>query len=208
MKRSFLKPIAVFLMIVLLLPSVVLPTYADASAPIENLYDAYDADVGTAPDTVGKNPVHSELYYTSGAIEVSEGDTITVGPVLQGEVWFMRTYGSNGKDLGKIYTSQCTEEILQGNAVIATYTIPAGVSDVRVTTARMFGDALLITRNRPFTKDEYLSYMDAEGIDAGYLKRDAYKSFSVSCGGNAARIRKGGHVHRVELLSKPRLRRL
>lgn len=165
--------ISVFLIAAVLSTLLVCPANAaENTAEIINLYDESKSGIGTAPNTKDAAIARNENYHSSHAIEVSAGDKITVGPILEGQSWFLKGYNASGAlATGSVVPAACVKaDTICNNAVILTYTVPKGVSYIRVTTSQMFYDSTLITKNRTFTKDEYFAYMDSKSINVDYLR--------------------------------------
>lgn len=172
--KTVQKILCALLVVAMLLPCVILPIDAAGTGSIENLYDVKNATFGTAPEYSYNECAASNMFCSSKVISVREGNTITVGPILEGEDWFIRTYNDNGEAIKKVTRHDCVEEAaLRDNANIYTYTVPAGIKYVCVTTSYMFYDCTLVTKNRTFTAEEYLAYMEKQGINVDFLKPTA-----------------------------------
>lgn len=170
--KTFRKSLCMILVLAMLLPCILLPVNAADDGEIVNLYDASLAGDGMAPKySYDEDLDKSNEYHTSHVMSVREGDKITVGPILENDQWFIRTYNEDGKTLKTVNYYDCSwdGEILN-NAKICTYTVPAGVKYLRVMNSQTFYDCTLITKNRVFTKDEYFAYMDRNNINVEFLR--------------------------------------
>ena len=175
MKRTFVRLICALLSVVMFASVIVLTASVNAEtakAEIVNLYDESKSGVGKASTAKDTAPDGDANYHSSAAIEVSAGDKITVGPVLNGQGWFIMAYNAAGSVVAsKITPAQATQTgVICNNAVILTYTVPTGAAYIRVTNSQMFYDSTLITKNREFTAEEYFAYMDSKNINVDYLR--------------------------------------
>lgn len=166
--RSFF---CVILVLAMLLPSAILIANAAEGGEIVNLYDVNRAGSGKASDDVYESFDEDDAFYTSGMIMVTEGDTITVGPLIETNDWFIRAYDKDGEAISEITCWDCAwDDELGKNTLIGTYTVPKDVKYIRVTTPYTFYDCTLITQNRPFTADEYFAEMKKAGVNVDFLR--------------------------------------
>ena len=102
-----------------------------SAAEIKNLYVFADAQLGTPP-TTNVNDVASgnRLYWTAAPIAVKEGDVVTFGPMLSGQGYYITTYDENGNQkIAKVTYADCTVvDVVDNNAVIVKWTVPAGTA--------------------------------------------------------------------------------
>ena len=179
------KALCMLLIVTMLLGCIILPLNAAGADPIVNLYDTQNVIFGAAPQHSYDDCVPSTLYCSSEEISVREGDTITVGPVLKSDTWFIRTYNESCEAIKSVTSRDTAEETLRGNVKIYTYTVPKGVRYIRVTNSYTFYNCTLVTKNRVFSAEEYLAYMDGQGINVDFLKpasidaADAMNRFTV-----------------------------
>lgn len=196
----------IVLAIVMIVPAFVCAV--GAADDIVNLYDAALAVSGT-PNNANRDtaPSTSENYYCSAPINVKEGDVITAGPVMKDQGYYFTAY----KEDGSVHTKQvkyanCTEvEVIAANSVIVKWTVPAGVDSIRMATAQTFVDNTLITKNREFSKADYLAYMEKTGADVSYftgVNSDALTNiFPVSDTTFAGRGSTGGDVASADYMT-------
>lgn len=171
MKKTLKKLMCIALSVIMAAGVFVISANADDKT-IENLYDVNKAGVGTSPNTINASASGNANYYSSHAIEVSEGDVLTFGPVLKDQGWFLKGYNSEGNvTVSDLSPSAATQTgVILGNAVILQWTVPKGVAYIRMTTSQMFFDSTVITKNQPFGKDEYYACMDKQGVNIDYLR--------------------------------------
>ena len=159
------KFLSVILVLAMLVPMMSVMTSA---AEIKNLYVFADAQLGTPPST-NVNDVASgnRLYWTAAPIAVKEGDVVTFGPMLSGQGYFITTYDANGNQkIAKVTYADCTVvDVVDNNAVIVKWTVPAGTAYVRVVNTQMFKDSTMITLNQEFTAADYFAEMDKNNIN-------------------------------------------
>ena len=169
-EKNMKKLICALLMIAMLVPMMSVMT--SAAAPT-NLYDASKAELGVPP-TTNVNDVASgnRLYWTAAPIAVKEGDVVTFGPMLSGQGYFITTYDENGKQkIAKVTYADCTVvDVVDNNAVIVKWTVPAGTAFVRVVNSQIFKDSTMITLNQEFTAADYFADMDKKGINVDYVR--------------------------------------
>ena len=163
--------ICTVLVLAMLLPSIILTVNASEGGEIVNLYKADRAGSGMASDDVYDSFDEDNAYYTSGMIPVNEGDTITVGPILQTSDWFIKAYDKDGDAVATVTCWDCAwDDEIGNNTVICTYTVPKGTKFIRVTNSYTFYDCTVITQNRPFTADEYFAEMNKAGVNVDFLR--------------------------------------
>ena len=198
MKTTFVKLMCLALSVVMLASVAVLT--ASAADPIVNLYDESKSSIGIASAKDG-DANGNQNYHSSAAIEVSEGDKITMGPILNGQSWCLMGFNADGGvTQNQIKPTAIPQTgVILNNAVILTYTVPKGTAYIRLVNSQMFYDSTLITKNHEFTKEEYFAYMDSKGINVDYLRPTTAKEalvnvFPVSDKTFAGRIGTDGKV--------------
>ncbi len=179
MNRTFTRMLCLVLVLTMLASVGVMTASATETnvSDIVNLYDASKGAIGTA-NTANKDgaTANNNNYYSSAPIAVKQGDKITFGPILSGQSWILMGYDADGNADStsaayRVTPAACEQiGVICNNAVILTYTVPAGVSYIIVSNSQMFYDSTLITKNREFTKEEYFAYMDSQGINVDYLR--------------------------------------
>ncbi len=170
MKRTLARALCIAIAIIMIVPTFV--SMVSAADELVNLYDASKAVCGTPKTVATDEPKYNANYYCSDLIEVKEGDVITVGPVFQAQGYYFTAYNEDGSlHTQQVKYAHCVEvDVIQANAVIVKWTIPAGVASFRMATSQMFVDNTLITKNQEFTKADYFAYMDKAGADLSYFK--------------------------------------
>ena len=179
MKTTFVKLMCLALSVVMLASVAVLT--ASAADPIVNLYDESKSSIGIASAKDG-DANGNQNYHSSAAIEVSEGDKITMGPILNGQSWCLMGFNADGGvTQNQIKPTAIPQTgVILNNAVILTYTVPKGTAYIRLVNSQMFYDSTLITKNHEFTKEEYFAYMDSKGINVDYLRPTTAKEALVN----------------------------
>ncbi len=170
MKTAFVRLFCAALALVML-ASVAVVTASAAGAEIVNLYDESKSSIGIASAKDG-DANGNQNYHSSAAIEVAEGDKITMGPILNGQSWCLMGFNADGGvTQNQIKPTAIPQTgVILNNAVILTYTVPKGTSYIRLVNSQMFYDSTLITKNHEFTKEEYFAYMDSKNINVDYLR--------------------------------------
>ena len=179
MKNNLTKYVSLVLMLALLIPMMTFTT--SAAGEIVNLYDVNTSSIGIASAKDG-DANGNQNYHSSAAIEVAEGDKITMGPVLNGQSWCLMGFNADGGvTVNQLSPTAIPQTgVILNNAVILTYTVPKGTSYIRLVNSQMFYDSTLITKNHEFTKEEYYAYMDSKGINVDYLRPTTAKEALVN----------------------------
>lgn len=164
------KFLSIILMLAMLVP--MMSVFASAAAPT-NLYDASKAQLGTPPTTnVNDNASGNRLYWTAAPIAVKAGDVVTFGPMLTGQGYYITTYDANGAvKVAKVAYADCTVvDVVDNNAVIVKWTVPADTAYVRVVNSQIFKESTMITLNQEFTAADYFAEMDKNNINVDYVR--------------------------------------
>lgn len=170
MKKNFVRPLCVILMLAMLVP--LMSVMAGAAAPT-NLYDASKAQLGVPPTSnMNDNASGNRLYWTAAPIAVKTGDVVTFGPMLSGQAYYITTYDENGAvKIAKVAYADCTVvDVVDNNAVIVKWTVTEGTAYVRVVNSQIFKDSTMITLNQEFTAADYFADMDKKGINVDYVR--------------------------------------
>ncbi len=172
------KLITALLLAAMLLPILsVMSSATGATMPeIKNLYINAETKVGIpTTSNVNGGTDGNTNYHASNVIEVKPGDVVTIGPVFVDQGYYLTAYKENGScHTAKIAYAQCKEiAVIKNNARIVKWTVPEGVSYIRMATSQMFRDSTLITVNREFTPEEYFACMEKQGTNVDYLKNPA-----------------------------------
>ena len=163
------KFLSIILMLAMLVP--MMSVFASAAAPT-NLYDASKAQLGTPPTNVNDNASGNRLYWTAAPIAVKEGDVVTFGPMLTGQGYYITTYDASGAvKISQVKYANCTVvDVVDNNAVIVKWTVPADTAYVRVVNSQLFKESTMITLNQEFTAADYFAEMDKKGINVDYVR--------------------------------------
>ncbi len=171
MNKAFSRMLCLALALTMLASVMVMTASATDASAIVNLYDESTSSIGIASAKDG-NANGNANYHSSAAIEVAEGDKITVGPILKDQGFIIMGFNANGGVTANQVKPSALDQtgVICNNAVILTYTVPRGTEYIRLINSQMFYDSTLITKNRAFTKEEYFAYMDSKGINVDYLR--------------------------------------
>lgn len=100
---------------------------------------------------------HSCSHY----IAVQEGDTLTFGPAVAGQGYHAMGFDAEKTAVtGKVTASdlESTDTFSDGR-MLYTYTVPAGISYVRVVNSTSYKSSFVIFKNNPITVEDYNNYM-------------------------------------------------
>ena len=164
------KLICALLMLAMLVP--MMSVFASAAAPT-NLYDVATAQLGVPPSSnMNDSATGNRLYWTAAPIAVKAGDVVTFGPMLTGQGYYITTYDASGAvKISQVKYADCTVvDVVDNNAVIVKWTVPAGTSYVRVVNSQIFKESTMITLNQEFTAADYFAEMDKKGINVDYVR--------------------------------------
>ena len=170
MKKLIPRTLCAILMLAMLVPMIGIMASA---ADVTNLYDVATAQLGTPPTTnVNDNASGNRLYWTAAPIAVKEGDVVTFGPMLTGQGYYITTYDANGAvKVAKVAYANCTVvDVVDNNAVIVKWTVPADTAYVRVVNSQIFKESTMITLNQEFTAADYFAEMDKNNINVDYVR--------------------------------------
>lgn len=122
---------------------------------------------------------HSISHY----IAVEQGDTITFGPANTAQGYHLTTYNANkGVVTHQVKKASLTEDYtFTTGGVCYTYTVPAGVSYVRVINATTYKENFLAQRNNKFDYNEYCDLMGIEKIEID-TESPLYDKSALFCG--------------------------
>ena len=160
--KWFLSVLQVF-SILFSLSTVTISTSADdldltSASELINLFDNENALIGayySASNTLVTNSAHC----SSDFIPVTKGDVITFGPCLSTQGFHLHGY-NDAKNVSDstVGASRLTEVDSFGNYVIYSYTVPAGVTSVRMVNASKINDIYTVTKNQPFDTAVFAEY--------------------------------------------------
>ena len=123
-----------------------------------NLYDVGLDKYAKAIDREGALK-KSEDYYSTHAIPVAKGDTLTFGPARSGEWVLAYGYDSAMKPVKLINAYKLPEAFVYTNGMRAyTYKVPEGVSYVRFNIPEAQREEFCVTKNDPFNASDYTRY--------------------------------------------------
>ena len=179
MKRVW-SLLAVAAMLISMLACIVLPTaMAAETAPVKsyaeqlvNLYTKSKDREAVVDQATGGNGAlkANDKFYSTDAVAVQGGDVLMFGPArtTQGYQLVAFKNGVVDKSLelntGNIanYTAFTLEDDTSGNMVFCKYTVPEGVTSVKVTCEVVTSNSFLLTKNQEFTLQNWKDYVAAK----------------------------------------------
>lgn len=144
-------------------------TQGETTVISENLFKV--AALGL-PSTVNLQTAMSasDTHYTASPVEVTAGDVLYLAPVnLTDTFWIMAAYDASGKGLSETIRPNDTEEVQKisdGTDSIVKYTVPSGVSYVIPVATKANAKTTVMTKNQPFTEQDWRAYLSAFDADA------------------------------------------
>ncbi|MBR6548634.1 MAG: hypothetical protein IKT68_03730, partial [Clostridia bacterium] len=138
------------------------PTPSDRT----NLFDLAKATTGWVNST-GNSP--DGAFKTSDYIGVSAGDVITFGAAVSTQGWHLVVYNSSKSPIadGKLSTGVTQIATLDDTTSIMKYTIPSGGAYVRMVADARYLNKYLVTKNDPFTAEEYDQFFHLQNPNDG-----------------------------------------
>jgi len=169
MKKYFVRPLCLILMLAMLVPMMSVLTSA---AEINNLYDFSKTGVGTPPAKRDDAVVSSLNFYTTHPIEVKAGDVITFGPAVNTQPYYFTTYDADGNTVtAKLAYASCSKyDTIVNNIEIVQWTVPEGTASIRFATNQLFGDCTILTINQPFNTADYFAYMADKNVNLDFIR--------------------------------------
>ncbi len=136
-----------------------LPIAAQES-DLENLYVPHKLGIPDATNASNAETTYNVNFVASKLVPVSEGDVITVGPVNIQNQWCIAAYGANGQG-ALVKNSDCRSVAqLDRGIMILKYTVPAGITQIRLAAPAVYAGAMLLTKNQSFNKTEYNRWLE------------------------------------------------
>ncbi len=128
-----------------------------------NLYDGALDSTGKTIDWAGKEKT-SSAQHLSHAIVVNKGDTLTFGPASSAQVVQAFGYDAKGKATTLINGGILKEEgTFEKGLKIYTYTVPEGVSSIRLVVDNELKTKFAATKNKAFNTAEYETLTGEKG---------------------------------------------
>ncbi len=160
------------LCICLILPLIPVSTAAKTEIT-ENLFDFNTSYCGYY-DAKGAK-YYSHIYQTSAPISVNEGDVITMSPVYNSQVMYLMTLDKNGEMIERVTSVVKLENVADFEDLthIRSYTVPAGVSYIRVTCYALEFNTFVVTKNNVFDVAAYNAYIAS-------INNTAYSEFRMA----------------------------
>lgn len=192
-KQLFWRILLCTLCLLMTTPALMIVPSAETS--ITNLYDKSTAYAGYISGSNAEKP--STSHYTSTPIAVTEGDVITFGP-CKTQDFYLHGYNDSGAIADStVGIAKLTKGESFGSYYMLSYTVPAGVTSVRVVNAAAINDIFVITKNNVFGVSQFNAYWKAtnptmlttygtwfEKKDTSvlYQKSALFVGDSISCG--------------------------
>lgn len=110
-------------------------------------------------------------YISSEPIEVKAGDKLYFGPCPTSQGWFLAPYTGTGTKGGDSVSASnaATYATISNTESILCYTVPMGVTHVRMTVLSKYCQTAVLTVNQPFDKISYNRYItDLAASNYGY----------------------------------------
>ncbi len=135
--------------------------------------NAYQPSSLGIPDVNNINSVLFENtgYAASEPIEVKAGDKIYFGPCSTSQKWFLASYtGTGGQATGSVNFANSVEYArISDTETIQCWTVPSGVTHVKMTVLGKYSRTAVLTVNQPFDKLTYNLYIaDLVASNYGY----------------------------------------
>ena len=166
-------------MLVSMLACILLPAAANETAPAKsyaeqlvNLYTKSKDREGVIVQTDGGTGGFSanDKFYSTDAVAVKAGDVLMFGPARTTQGYQLvalkdgivdQTLELNSKNIAN-YTAFTLEDDTSGNMVFCKYTVPEGVTSVKVTCEVVTSNSFLLTKNQEFTLQNWKDYVAAK----------------------------------------------
>ena len=173
MKKALSLLLAV-LMLVSMMTCIVLPAAAATepvsyAASLVNLFTKKASLEGVVDQSTGAFKANDK-FYSSESIPVKEGDVLMFGPARTTQGYQVVSFKGDAVDKsleigsGNIanYTAFALTDDTTGNMVFCKYTIPAGVTAVKLTCEVLASNSFLVTKNQEFTLQNWQDYVTAK----------------------------------------------
>ncbi len=109
-------------------------------------------------------------HYTASPVEVTAGDVLYLAPVdLTDTFWIMAAYDAAGNGFSETIDPSDTEEVQafsDNTGSIVKYTVPSEVSYVIPICPKAHATTTVMTKNQPFTEQDYRAYLSSYQADA------------------------------------------
>jgi len=173
---SFFRTAVVLLLVLSICVTALLPVSGAeeqdfvSASDLNNLYDPARSFAGYI---TGQNAEKSSTsHYTTHYLQVEPGDVLTFGPANPTQGFHLHGYNSANAIVDNTVRADRLEVVDNfGNYVIYAYTVPQGVTQVRIANASAINAIFTVTHNQKFSVETFYEYWNAEG------RGDAIKSF-------------------------------
>jgi len=125
---------------------------------------------GTPNETTLDGDIKSNLHFSTGnSIAVSEGDVITIAPIVENQTFQAVVFKTDGSSARiKATSANVNVEPVSDygtNLMIMRYKVPAGVTHIVPVGSQMHKDFYVVTKNQEFDADDLKTYYINEGLD-------------------------------------------
>lgn len=142
----------------------------------QTLVNVYDSATATAGHYHPVSNSHSSSNFYTNTFTVAEGNVITFGPSLKsGQDFHVIGYNAEGQiahtDFQNPGTLTVADDCFRNNYVIYSYTVPANVTNVRLTVSKDMNTVFTATVNQPFDGFAFWEYWNSDPTRAAtFLK--------------------------------------
>ncbi len=171
--RRFTACLLAAVMVLCIAPTISADTGAGSGsgAAIMNVYDKSKA-YGGFLDGSGNGVFHLG-HYTSDFIAVSAGDVVRMAPSVSGQGYYLMTFDTNKAVLEMVGGGGVTAELaLSDGTFVYAYTVPAGVSYVRVVNSSFYNDKFVVTVNQTLSEKALAGYFASVDPIVNLYKKD------------------------------------
>ena len=171
--RRFTACLLAAVMVLCIAPTISADTGAGSGsgAAITNVYDKSKA-YGGFLDGSGNGVFHLG-HYTSDFIAVSAGDVVRMAPSVSGQGYYLMTFDTNKAVLEMVGGGGVTAELaLSDGTFVYAYTVPAGVSYVRVVNSSFYNDKFVVTVNQTLSEKALAGYFASVDPIVNLYKKD------------------------------------
>ncbi len=164
MKNLLKSIISLCTVMAVLLCTWLIPVSADT---LTNLFDVNQLTNGWVDGNGATSP--DGAFQTSHYIPVTVGDVITFGAAVSDQGWHLVVYNSAKSPIGQgtIHNGITRTADLGNNTSIMQYTIPSGGAYLRMVADARYMNQYLVTKNDPFTAEEYHQFFNLQNPDGG-----------------------------------------
>ena len=167
-----MKKLLAFLITLAMLSAMLVPVAAQ-QVSITNLFNSKTAFAGYVNASNQEKP--STSHYSTDHITVTTGDVVTFGPANPSQDFHLHGFNS-AKNISDSTVRADRLEMVDsfGSYCIYAYTVPAGVTSVRIANASAVNDIFTVTVNQKFDTEAFVAYWEAPERAATFAKFGTY----------------------------------